>query len=596
MSEPSHLVPGTNRHAFPFDAVVGQEDAKLALRLAARNPLIGGVLLRGQKGSAKTTLARGLAAMLGDAPFVDLPLGATEERVVGTLDARAALIGGEIRFEPGLLARAHGGVLYVDEINLLADHLVDVLLDVAVSGENVVERDGISHRHPARFVLVGSMNPEEGELRPQLLDRFGFCVEVTAPVALDERVEAVRRRLAFDAGEPATDTSDRNEPFWAPDIDPDGQPQGPERLPVSEDVIEAASRLALGVGAEGLRADLTLCRAASALAALEGRVSAHVDDLRRVAPLVLAHRSRRGPFDPPVVPPSQLEESVNDVLDEGGDPASDDPASDDQELGDEGSGDTERPWVLAAPRRPPHIESTPQRSPRGRVVRDEPAGSTGDIAVVPTIRAVANRRSADPDAPIRETDLRSVVRVAERSRTIVLCVDLSGSMGAPQRAQAASGTVLGLLTDAYERRHKVGLVTFRGDQATTVLAPTRSIEIARNRLDGLVTGGETPLALGLSEALRTAERGTDETSDALIAVLTDGRATGRGGFDAAVEVASAIARSRVDAVVLDCETGRGSLGLASELAIAMGARHIAISDLETAALTRAVQSAAGLRR
>src|SRR5690606_36576517 len=176
------------RRAFPFDAVVGQDDAKLALRLAAADPLIGGVLLRGEKGSAKTTLARGLSALLGDTPFVDLPLGASEDRVVGTLDTRAALTGGEIRFEPGLLADADGGVLYVDEINLLPDHLVDVLLDVAVSGTNVVERDGVSHRHSARFVLVGSMNPEEGELRPELLDRFGFCIEVVAPTAVADRV------------------------------------------------------------------------------------------------------------------------------------------------------------------------------------------------------------------------------------------------------------------------------------------------------------------------------------------------------------------------------------------------------------------------
>src|SRR5580765_1998661 len=183
---------------FPFAAVVGQDDAKLALQIAAVDRRIGGVLLRGEKGSAKTTLARGFAALLGDVPFVELPLGATEDRVVGSLDTRAALLGGEMRFHPGLLAAAHGGVLYVDEINLLSDHLVDVLLDVAVSGVNIVERDGVSHRHPCRFVLVGSMNAEEGELRPQLLDRFGLCVEVRAPVSVEDRVESVRRRLAFD--------------------------------------------------------------------------------------------------------------------------------------------------------------------------------------------------------------------------------------------------------------------------------------------------------------------------------------------------------------------------------------------------------------
>jgi Mg-chelatase subunit ChlI len=185
--------------AFPFGAVVGQADAKLALLLNAIDPRIGGVLLRGHKGSAKSTLARALAALLpGDAPFVELPVGATEDRVVGSLDVTVALTGGEVRLLPGLLAAADGGVLYVDEVNLLPDHLVDVLLDVAASGVNRVEREGVSASHPSRFVLIGSMNPEEGELRPQLLDRFGLAVDVVALTDPMARADAVARRLAFD--------------------------------------------------------------------------------------------------------------------------------------------------------------------------------------------------------------------------------------------------------------------------------------------------------------------------------------------------------------------------------------------------------------
>jgi magnesium chelatase subunit D len=577
----------TGPASFPFDAVVGQDDAKLALRLAATEPRIGGVLLRGEKGSAKTTLARGLAAQLGGAPFVELPLGATEDRVIGSLDAHAALTGGEVRFQPGLLAAAHGGVLYVDEINLLADHLVDVLLDVAVSGQNVVERDGVSHRHPARFVLVGSMNPEEGELRPQLLDRFGVCVEVTAPRDLSDRVEAVRRRLAFDAAPagdaPATDA-------WA----------APQQAAVGDDVLEAASRLAVSVGAEGLRADLTLCRAAAALAGIEGRASADLDDLRRVAPLVLAHRRRRGPFDPPVVPPDELEQHIDDALaspdqDDGARPDKTDRPDDggpdegaDTDAGPSAGGD--HPLVLGSVRRPTVEGARRSDTPRGRYVRDAPAQAGSSLAVQPTVRAVAARRAHDPDAIPERSDLRTAVRESVVPRTIVLCFDLSGSMAAPERAAAASGTVLGLLTDAYERRDRVALVTFRGEGAQVVLSPTSSVEVARNRLGELQTGGPTPLAAGLAEALGVARR-TPAGSDAMLVVLTDGRANGAPGeLDRALDVAGSVRAAEIPALVLDCETGSTRLGLASQLADAMGAPYVHVADLDPEVLARTIRS------
>jgi magnesium chelatase subunit D len=283
--------------------VVGQEEAGVALILTALDPGIGGVLLRGDKGSAKSTLARGLAALLPDyAPFVELPLGATEDRVLGSLDLRAALHAGDVeRFRPGLLAAADGGVLYVDEVNLLPDHLVDALLDAAASGVHRVERDGVSHEHPARFVLVGSMNPEEGELRPQLLDRFGLAVEVRAPDDPEVRAEAVRRRLDHDAGHPVPDTDDQLRQRLAsarPAVIPDT-------------VVLYAARVAAGVGAESLRADLVLCRAAAALASWEGRPAATEDDVARVAPLALGHRRRRRPFDPPTLPEEELQAALD---------------------------------------------------------------------------------------------------------------------------------------------------------------------------------------------------------------------------------------------------------------------------------------------
>ncbi|MFP5488043.1 MAG: ATP-binding protein [Acidimicrobiia bacterium] len=290
----------------PFAAVVGQEHAKRALLLAAVEPLLGGVLLRGDKGSAKTTLARGLAALLpGDAPFVELPLGAGEDRVLGSLDLTELLANSTPTFRPGLLAAAHGGVLYVDEINLLADHLVDALLDVAASGVNRVERDGISHIHPARFVLVASMNPEEGELRPQLLDRFGLSVDVRAPSDVGGRVEAVRRQLAADARQGADFASDTDA---LREVISAAQQRS---VTVDDDVLHVASTVALDVGAEGLRADLMLVRAARATAAVADRDAVTPEDLRSIAELVLGHRRRRKPFDQPGIEPGQLDEAFD---------------------------------------------------------------------------------------------------------------------------------------------------------------------------------------------------------------------------------------------------------------------------------------------
>ncbi len=288
------------RHPYPFSAVVGQDAVKRALILNAIDPGIGGVLIEGPRGLAKTTLARALADLLPEGRFVDLPLGASEDRVVGSLDLDRALGAGEVRFSPGLLARAHGGVLYVDEVNLLPDHLVDLLLDVAASGVNVVERDGVSHRHPARFVLVGTMNPDEGELRPQLLDRFGFSVALEEATDLATRTRISRARLAYEA-DPAAFVQRHRE---AQEALRARLRRARLRLPevgLPEPLYEAAARLALAAGVEGMRADLVMLRGARAHAAWEGRETATEADLAAVAEAALRHR-RRDRAEPPAPP------------------------------------------------------------------------------------------------------------------------------------------------------------------------------------------------------------------------------------------------------------------------------------------------------
>ena len=286
----------TDTPHFPLSAVVGADSLKLALCLTAIDPKIGGVLIEGPRGMAKSTLARGLADLLASGQFVTLPLGATEERLVGTLDLDAALGQGKAQFSPGVLARADGGVLYVDEVNLLADHLVDVLLDVAASGTNVVERDGISHRHAARFVLIGTMNPEEGELRPQLLDRFGLSVEVRTPTEIADRITVVKRRDAFERN-PAAFNQQWAEADAAIVVQLKAAQKRLTKIKTPDSILEKAAMLCMAIGADGLRGELTLLRAARAFAALEGGKIVTFTHLAEIAPMALRHRLRRNPLD-----------------------------------------------------------------------------------------------------------------------------------------------------------------------------------------------------------------------------------------------------------------------------------------------------------
>lgn len=582
---------------FPFSAVVGQDEAKLGLLLAASEPLLGGVLLRGDKGSAKTTLARGLAALLpGDAPFVELPLGATEDRVVGSLDLAALLRDGTPEVRLGLLAAADGGVLYVDEINLLADHLVDLLLDVAVSGVNRIERDGVAHEHPARFVLIGSMNPEEGELRPQLLDRFGLCVDVRAPSDRSERAEAVRRRLAADADPSELDGAREADAELARRL-----ASGTGAV-VPDDVLDLACAVALEVGAEGLRADLMLCRAAAAHAGWRGAAEADDDDLRAVAPLVLGHRRRRSPLDPPGIPPEELDDAFDRAEDDldGGAP------SDGPDDGPDGGSSPPAPPAAAAA--PPHLRLPSSRtdtragrrgsasSERGRFVRaaEPPSGQTvdgGPVAVAATAIATASRRAADGSATVEVADLRQAVREQRTGTLVVLCVDASGSMGADRRIELAKGAVLGLLADAYQRRDRVALVTFSGDGATVALRPTASVEIARSRLADLPTGGVSPIAEGL-DAVHQLVAGSsgDLGLDPLVVLLTDGRATGTDDAVARSQASAArLAAAGVATVVVDAESGTPRLGLAAELASAAGGTCLPLAGLVDGSLERTIR-------
>ncbi|MEU9403442.1 putative cobaltochelatase [Streptomyces sp. NPDC048242] len=657
---------------FPFTAVVGQEDLQLALLLNAVAPNIGGVLVRGEKGTAKSTAVRALSALLPEvdvvpgcrfscdptspdpscpdgphtpgsaaarpARMVELPVGASEDRLVGALDIERALAEGVKAFEPGLLASAHRGILYVDEVNLLHDHLVDLLLDAAAMGASYVEREGVSVRHAARFLLVGTMNPEEGELRPQLLDRFGLTVEVAASRETDQRVEVVRRRLAYD-DDPAGFAAQ-----WAGE-----EAAVRQRIAAARELLP---KVRLGDGAlrqiaatcaafevDGMRADIVMARTATALAAWAGRTDVLAEDVRQAALLALPHRRRRNPFDAPGLDEDRLDQTLEESSGSSGDddPDPDGPgggggqpspdaepqdgdggaaASEGGESEGAGAGAGEQAPVRAAePFRTKALnvpgigEGAAGRRSRARTAQGRttgarrPQGALTKLHLAATVQAAAPhqrvRGRSGAGLVLRRDDLRQAVREGRESNLVLFVVDASGSMAARQRMGAVKGAVLSLLLDAYQRRDKVGLVTFRGSTADVALPPTSSVDAAAARLESLPTGGRTPLAAGLlkaHEVLRV-ERLRDPARRALVVVVTDGRATG-GPEPVALAGRAAwlFAAEGVASVVVDCESGPVRLGLAGRLAGELGGTAVTLDELRADSIAGLVRDVRGMSR
>ncbi|WP_438294514.1 putative cobaltochelatase [Streptomyces sp. HUAS TT7] len=668
---------------YPFTAVVGMDDLRLALLLNAVSPAVGGVLVRGEKGTAKSTAVRALADLLPEvgvvagcrfscdpaapdaqcpdgphesspgtaraARMVELPVGASEDRLVGALDIERALGEGVKAFEPGLLADAHRGILYVDEVNLLHDHLIDLLLDAAAMGSSYVEREGVSVRHAARFLLVGTMNPEEGELRPQLLDRFGLTVEVAASREPEQRVEVVRRRLAYD-DDPAA--------FAARWADEEGALRqrivaARELLPsvvLGDAVLLQIAATCAAFEVDGMRADIVMARTATALAAWAGRTEVASEDVRQAALLALPHRRRRNPFDAPGLDQDKLDETLEQFQDENEgdddpDPGPDGPggggggggvppqgdspespaespespdSSDDVEppAAPAPSGPGERAAVKAAEPFRTKMLSVPglgegaagrrsrARTDHGRTTGSRrPQGALTKLHLTATVQAAAPHQRARGRSGrglvVRRDDLRQATREGREGNLVLFVVDASGSMAARQRMSAVKGAVLSLLLDAYQRRDKVGLITFRGKEADLALPPTSSVDAAAARLETLPTGGRTPLAAGLLKAhdVLRVERLRDPSRRPLLVVVTDGRAT---GGPEPVALAGRAARLHAAegtaSVVVDCESGMVRLGLAGELARELGGTAVTLDELRADSIAGLVKDATGTSR
>ncbi len=610
---------------YPFSAIVGHDQLRLALLLCAVRPEIGGALIRGEKGTAKSTAVRGLAALLSaatgsDSGLVEMPLGATEDRVIGSLDLQRVLRDGEHAFSPGLLARAHGGVLYVDEVNLLHDHLVDVLLDAAAMGRVHIERDGISHSHEARFVLIGTMNPEEGELRPQLLDRFGLTVDVHASRDVDVRVQVIRQRMAYEA-----DPDGFAERHAAADAELARRISAARTLVddvvLPDNELRRIAALCAAFDVDGMRADLVVARTAVAHAAWRGAYTVEEQDIRVAAQLALPHRRRRDPFDDPGIDRDQLDEALAQAG-SGPEPDPDPPGggqsaeteldAPQQNSGESPAAQPPRTKPSAPPsktfrtralRVPGVGEGAPGRRSRARNASGSViAAADGDdtscgghgLHLFATLLSAAERAGAGPLRP-EPDDVRRAVREGREGNLVIFVVDASGSMAARDRMAAVSGATLSLLRDAYQRRDKVAVITFRQQEARLLLPPTSSAHIAGRRLARFDTGGKTPLAEGLLAAreLIVREKTRDRARRSLVVVLTDGRATA--GPDPLGRTRSAAARLVAEgaaAVVVDCETSYVRLGLAEQLARHLGAPSVRLEQLHADSLTRAVRDVA----
>lgn len=682
-----------SRPVYPFTAIVGQERLKRALILNAVNSRIGGVLIRGEKGTAKSTAVRGLARLLPsisvvegcayscppDRPagicatcqsrrdsgealptavrptrLVELPVSASEDRVVGSLDLEHAITEGQRRFEPGLLAQVNRGLLYVDEVNLLDDHLVDLLLDAAAMGVNTVEREGVSISHPARFILVGTMNPEEGELRPQLLDRFGLAVEVTGLTDVASRVAVIERRMGYDA-EPQSFIVEwqRDEDNLATRIAAARELLPKVRIDTSD--MAAVASLCLELGVDGHRADLTILETARTHAAWAGRLVLSAEDIRLAAELALPHRMRRQPFTDIKVD----EQRIAAILERSGKQAD---ATQSEEVkkkgevsepteggeggesssgggsvapvGSAGTGESpqtgekntggkqyDADQLFRTRRLEGHTDRQQRRSPgrrsrtrttrkQGRYITSRMVPRVTDLALDATLREAAiyqrKRRSElthtiasphrrRPKVLLQKSDLRQKVRVRRTRNAVCFVVDASWSMAAEERMQATKAAVLSLLRDAYQRRDRVGLVSFQRDYARVLLPLTNSVELAQKRLQTMPTGGKTPLARGMLTAFELLDRARrqDDEIVPLMVLLTDGQANVAIGNlppqQEAYQIADLIAAYDIRAIVIDTEHPNFERGLSRRLAEHLKGAYYRLEELHDDGLVRAVR-------
>jgi len=636
---------------YPFVAVVGQEDIKACLLYGLVNPRVSGILISGERGVGKTTLVRGLADLAGDTRIVELPLGATEDRLLGSLDVRAAITRGEKCFEPGLMKSADGNILYVDEVNLLGARMANTLLEAASDGVMRIEREGMSDVYSSRFVLIGTMNPLEGTLRAQLLDRFGLCVIVSRDGEDEESVENLRRRaeiisrrMEFERDPVAFRAR------FAPETDALARRVYAARKILHEVRIDAvvtqtAAAVAASANCAGHRAEIALIEAARACAALSGRREVSLNDLKAVGAFALVHRAkpdagkersneeqvreernsedetrsiiRRNPRpNPELSADGEIEESPAAETDSDADSAVS------LSGGDEGSGRVTASSQVHPPGEIFEIKKwkdpgllrkasgasgrrfrslSPNRNGRYISSRPQRDRRETDIALDATFRTAAvyqrGRGRVGGALAIEPSDIRIKVREASSGSCVIFVVDASASIGAHKRMYDVKAAVLSMLGVSYQKRDSIGLISFRKGSAELVLDITRSVHMAQKRLRELPCGGNTPLAAGIDLAQRTLATHRLKYPDmpSTMVLITDGRATcsnipGMEPFEAARRAANRFARSGFGSILLDTEKGRVRFHMCAALNEQLGGILLSLEDMESDGITAAVNA------
>ena len=635
---------------YPFAAVVGQDQAKRALLIALVNPHAGGLLIGGRKGTAKTTLVRAAQELLSARKIIDLPLNVTEDMLFGNIDIEYAVSKGERRFLPGILGRANGNVLYIDEANLLRQELLTAVLDANSAGFNHVERDGISFTHEVNYTVIGTMNPEEGVLPSHVLDRFGMYVDVQSEPEIVDRVEIIKRALEY-----GNDISAFNSKFAKQTYELMLQVNQActllHQVEISEAMMQLAAQMCAQAFCAGHRAEIYLLEAARAIAALAKRTYILPQDMQEAATYVLPHRMRTPP-EPQEM--EQEEEQQNEEQEENQEPQDDEQEdnnqpdelppppplpdneedngseedSDDDKEQNEEKQDEQNSNQLAPEEQIADIDrsfripklvldmgkntalrrgsgkrsATRTDLKQGRYVRAElPKTKVEDLAFDATIRAAApyqRMREANGCAlNIQKEDLRQKVREKQIGNTFLFAVDASGSMGARERMGAVKGAIFYMLQDAYQKRDRVGMIAFRRQKAEVLLPITRSVDLAQKRLAEMPTGGKTPLADGLATALLTIARlnKKDSELEPILVLVTDGRANAveeNGGdpIEAAVKMAEKIRKAKITSVVIDTENDFIKLGVAKKVAQAMGASYYNLRQLSKEQILRIVRN------